>query len=213
RIYSNLKKAIQYIISIHIPIILTVFVPLALGWMYPNIFTPVHVIFLELIIGPTCSIIYENEPIEKNSMLQKPRPFSSTFFNMRELATSIMQGLVITGGTLFVYQYAVQQGSSEDTTRTMVFVTLIAANIFLTLVNRSFYYSVITTSRYKNNLVPIIIFVPITLMALLLFVTPLSKIFKFERLDAMELLISITTGLLSVTWYEAVKLMKRRRTN
>src|SRR5690606_552580 len=61
RIYTNLKKAIQYIISIHIPIILTVFVPLVLGWVYPNIFSPVHVIFLELIMGPTCSIIYENE--------------------------------------------------------------------------------------------------------------------------------------------------------
>src|SRR5690606_19144533 len=61
RIYANLKKAIQYIISIHIPIILTVFVPLVLGWAYPNIFSPVHVIFLELIMGPTCSIIYENE--------------------------------------------------------------------------------------------------------------------------------------------------------
>lgn len=213
RIYSNLKKAIQYIISIHIPIILTVFVPLALGWLYPNIFTPVHVIFLELIMGPTCSIIYENEPIEKNSMLQKPRPFSSTFFNMRELATSIIQGLAITGGTLAVYQYAVQQGSSEDTTRTMVFLTLIAANIFLTLVNRSFFYSVITTSRYKNNLVPIIIIITMVLMALLLFVTPFSKIFKFERLDAMQLLISIVTGFVSVTWFEMVKFVKRRRFN
>ena len=65
KIYTNLKKAIQYIISIHIPIILTVFLPLALGWIYPNIFSPVHIIFLELIMGPTCSIIYENEPIEK----------------------------------------------------------------------------------------------------------------------------------------------------
>lgn len=213
RIYSNLKKAIQYIISIHIPIILTVFIPLALGWIYPNLFTPVHVIFLELIMGPTCSIIYENEPIEKNSMQQKPRPFSSTFFNMRELATSIIQGLVITGGTLAVYQYAVQQGSSENTTRTMVFLTLIAANIFLTLVNRSFFYSLISTSRYKNNLVPVIIVITLALMALLLFVNPFSKIFKFERLDAMQLLISIATGFVSVTWYEVVKFVKRRRTN
>jgi len=211
RIYSNLKKAIQYIISIHIPIILTVFIPLALGWLYPNIFTPVHVIFLELIMGPTCSIIYENEPIEKNSMQQKPRPFSSTFFNMRELTTSILQGLVITAGTLAVYQYAVQQGSSEDTTRTMVFLTLIAANIFLTLVNRSFFYSVITTSRYKNNLVPVIILVTIALMALLLFVKPLSSIFKFERLNVLQLLISIVTGFISVTWFEVVKFLKRRR--
>jgi Ca2+-transporting ATPase len=61
KIYANLKKAIQYIISIHIPIILTVFIPLVLGWVYPNIFSPVHIIFLEIIMGPTCSIIYENE--------------------------------------------------------------------------------------------------------------------------------------------------------
>src|SRR6185312_2635840 len=65
KIYTNLKKAIQYIISIHIPIILTVALPLILGWIYPAIFTPVHVIFLELIMGPTCSIVYENEPLEK----------------------------------------------------------------------------------------------------------------------------------------------------
>ncbi len=130
RIYANLKKAIQYIISIHIPIILTVFIPLALGWIYPNIFSPVHIIFLELIMGPTCSIIYENEPMEKNTMNQKPRPFSSTFFNRKELTTSIIQGLIIAAGTLTAYQYAVHQGYSESLTRSMVFTTLITANIF-----------------------------------------------------------------------------------
>lgn len=213
RIYSNLKKAIQYIISIHIPIILVVFIPLALGWIYPNIFTPVHVIFLELIMGPTCSIIYENEPIEKNSMQQKPRLFSSTFFNWRELATSIVQGLAIAAVTLFVYQYAVQMGSSENSTRTMVFLTLISANVFLTLVNRSFYYSVITTGRYKNNLVPIIILITIGLMALLLFVMPFNNIFQFERLGTMQLLISIVAGFASVIWYEGVKYDKRRKVN
>jgi Ca2+-transporting ATPase len=81
KIYTNLKKAIRYIISIHIPIILTVFLPLALGWIYPNIFSPIHIIFLELIMGPTCSIIFENEPMESNTMLSKPRPFTTTFFN------------------------------------------------------------------------------------------------------------------------------------
>jgi len=93
KIYTNLKKAIQYIISIHIPIILTVFIPLALGWIYPNIFSPIHIIFLELIMGPTCSIIYENEPMEKNLMMQKPRPLTTNFFNLKELTTSIIQGL------------------------------------------------------------------------------------------------------------------------
>jgi Ca2+-transporting ATPase len=210
KIYSNLKKAIRYIISIHIPIILTVFIPLALGWVYPNIFTPVHVIFLELIMGPTCSIIYENEPIETNMMQQKPRLFTRTFFNWRELTTSIIQGLAITAGTLFIYQYAVLQGLSENITRTMVFLTLIAANVFLTLVNRSFYYSVIATGRYRNKLVPIIILITIGLMVLLLFVTPLSRIFKFERPDTVKLLISIVTGFISVIWFEIVKYSKRR---
>ena len=211
KIYSNLKKAIQYIISIHIPIILTVFIPLALGWIYPNIFSPVHIIFLELIMGPTCSIIYENEPMEKNAMLQNPRPFVTTFFNSKELTTSILQGLVITAGTLICYQYAVQHSYNETTTRTMVFTVLIAANIFLTLVNRSFYYSILTTSRYKNPLVLIIIAITIALLSLLLFVPILTNFFLFERLNGLQLAISIGFGFLSVIWFEAVKWVKRRQ--
>lgn len=210
KIYANLKKAIQYIISIHIPIILTVFIPLALGWIYPNIFTPVHIIFLELIMGPTCSIIYENEPMEKNTMLQNPRPFTNTFFNGRELFTSVIQGLIITIGSLFVYQYAVSQGSGEATTRTMVFLVLIAANIFLTLVNRSFYYSIITTMKYKNNLVGIIIFVTSILTGIMVYFKPVAGFFEFEQIALNQLLISIAIGFISVIWFEAFKWIRRR---
>src|SRR5690606_29551755 len=208
KIYANLKKAIQYIISIHIPIILTVFIPLALGWVYPNIFSPVHVIFLELIMGPTCSIIYENEPLEKDSMLQPPRTFSKTFFNLKELTTSVVQGLMITAGTMFIYQFAVRNGANEDTTRTMVFTTLITANIFLTLVNRSFLHSVFVTMRYKNILVPLIIAITIILTALLIFLPGPARFFNFERLDHMKLFFSILTGFVSVIWYEFLKLRK-----
>ncbi|TYC10569.1 cation-translocating P-type ATPase [Bizionia gelidisalsuginis] len=211
RIYTNLKKAIQYIISIHIPIILTVFIPLALGWVYPNIFSPVHIILLELIMGPTCSIIYENEPMEKNTMLQKPRPVTLDFFNWKELTTSIIQGILITLGTLTIYQFAIHQEFNEAITRTMVFTTLISANIILTLVNRSFYYSIFTTLRYKNKLVPLIIGITITLMALLLFVKPLSLFFKFESLSITQIGISISIGFLSVIWYEFVKWFKRKK--
>ncbi|WP_395077897.1 cation-translocating P-type ATPase [Flavobacterium sp.] len=212
KIYANLKKAIQFIISIHIPIILTVFIPLALGWMYPNIFSPVHIIFLELVMGPTCSIVYENEPIEKNTMTQKPRPFTDTFFNWKELSTSIIQGLVITIGTLFCYQYSVYQGFNEGVTRTMVFVVLVTANIFLTLVNRSFYYSIFTTLSYKNNLVSIIIGITIAITGLLLYVKPLTEFFDFEHLNIVQLMIAIVVGFLSVIWYEFVKLGKRNYT-
>ncbi len=205
KIYTNLKKAIRYIISIHIPIILTVFIPLALGWIYPNIFSPIHVILLELIMGPTCSIIYENEPMEKNTMTQHPRPFSNTFFNWRELATSTLQGLMITVGTLTAYQIAVSEGLSENLTRTMVFTTLISANIALTLVNRSFVYSLWTTLKYKNNLVLLMIGITILINALLLYVKPLTHFFEFEHLDLRQLGISISLGVGFVLWYEVVK--------
>ncbi len=210
KIYDNLKKAIQYIISIHIPIILTVFLPLALGWVYPAIFTPVHVIFLELIMGPTCSIVFENEPMEPGTMQRKPRPFTTTFFQFRELATSIVQGLAITAGTLFAYQHAVSDGMNEAGTRTMVFITLISANILLTLVNRSFERPIHATARYKNPLVPLIIAATVLLTAMMLAVPFLRGLFEFEWIGGTHLAWSVGIGAVSVLWFELVKLVRRR---
>lgn len=209
KIYTNLKKAIQYIISIHIPIILMVFIPLAFGFLYPHIFSPIHIIFLEIIMGPTCSIIYENEPIEKHTMLQKPKELSTTFFNWKELSTSILQGLVITLCILFVYQYAIYHGYSEALTRTMSFTTLIAANIFLTLVNRSFYYSIISTLKYKNRMVLLIISITIALLLFILFIPAITRFFDFEAISFFQFLFCIGIGFISVVWYELVKFYKR----
>lgn len=209
KIYINLKKAIQYIISIHIPIILIVFIPLALGWIYPNIFSPVHIIFLEIIMGPTCSIIYENEPMEDNLMLQKPRPLTTTFFNLKEITISIIQGLAITLGLLFVYQYCIRENCTENATRTIVFLTLIASNIFLTLANRSFYYSIFTTIKYKNNLVLLIIGVTVFITTLLLFIPQFSQFFMFNIVSIQHIGLSILVGGISVFWIEIYKGFKR----
>ena len=210
KIYINLKKAIQYIISIHIPIVLIVFIPLVLGWIYPNIFSPVHIIFLEIIMGPTCSIIYENEPMESNLMLEKPRQLTNTFFNLKEITISIVQGLIITLGLLFIYQYCIQQNCTENATRTVVFLTLIASNIFLTLANRSFYYSIFTTIRYKNNLVLIIIGATVILTSLLLFIPVFSHFFMFDAVSALHIGMSVLVGFISVFWIEIYKIFKRR---
>jgi Ca2+-transporting ATPase len=209
RIYNNLKKAIQYIISIHIPIILIVFIPLALGWVFPSLFTPVHVIFLELVMGPTCSIIYENEPIEKNLMELNPRPFTTTFFSLKELSLSILQGLIITAGLVAVYWFSVEQGNNAQVTSAMVFVTLVTSNILLTLVNRSFYYSIVDTLSYRNKLVPLVIVVTIVIVVLIFVFSPLRQFFGFERLQASELFYCIVTGFLSVIWIELYKFFKR----
>jgi Ca2+-transporting ATPase len=211
RIYANIKKAIQYIISIHIPIILTVSLPVLLGWIYPHIFTPVHVIFLELIMGPTCSIVYENEPMEKNTMLQKPRKMTDTFLNFRELGISIVQGLIITAGVLFVYQYAVRDGQDEETTRAMVFSTLIFANVFLSLVNRSFVYSVLDSLKNKNRLFPVVIGITLSLLFAILYIPSFAEFFKLRSLTAEELGFSIAIAGLSVLWFEVYKWVKYGR--
>ncbi len=209
KIYTNLKKAIQYIISIHIPIILTVAIPSILGWVYPNIFTPVHVIFLELIMGPTCSIIYENEPPEKNSMLKPPRPMSTSFFSLRELTISILQGLSITAATIFIYLFGVSNHYNEELVRSMVFTTLIMANILLTLVNRSFYYSFITTLKNKNNLLVAMLLLTVVLLGIILYVPPIAVFFKVMPLDMAQFGLAFAAAFFSVMAFEVYKMVKR----
>lgn len=210
RIYDNLKKAIQYIISIHIPIILTVAIPALLDWKYAAIFSPIHVIFLELIMGPTCSIVYENEPMEADTMDRPPRPLGQTFFGSRELLTSIVQGLAITVGTLGIYYYALWQGLSETQTRSMVFLTLLVANVFLTLVNRSFHHSIFATLRYRNQLMVIVLTVTVFLMLVIYGVSPIASFFGVAPPAPAMLALSVTVGAVVALWYEGVKAWGRR---
>ena len=209
RIYTNLKKAVQYIVSIHIPIILTVSLPLFLGWIYPNIFTPVHVIFLELVMGPMCSIVYENEPAEKNSMKQKPRQLGSTFLSLKEMGISIIQGLVITLGILFVYQLTIQNGGNENLTRTMVFTTLVFSNIILSLVNRSFYYSVFYSLKNKNTMMVFVNSITIVMLGLILYISPIANFFDVLPLQLHQIGICMAVSCVSVLWIEIWKWHKR----
>ena len=148
--------------------------------------------------------------MEKNTMNQMPKALTNTFFNWKELSVSIIQGLVITAGALFIYQFAVMNGYNEAITRTMIFTALITSNIFLTLINRSFYYSIFTTLMYKNNMVLFIISITITLVCLMLYVEPLTRFFEFEQLSITQLLISSSIGFGSVIWFEFVKMYKRK---
>jgi Ca2+-transporting ATPase len=210
RIYENLKKAIQYIISIHIPIILIVTIPLLFFWKYTAIFTPVHVIFLELIMGPTCSIVFENEPIEAGSMQKLPRKLSSRFFSFKELSLSILQGVIITMVCLSLGYYFMKQNTTEAHVRTIIYTTLIFSNLFLTLVNRSFYYSVLTTIQYKNKLIPIILLSSIIVLFLSLYVPAIQNIFGFETLKISNLLLCLIVAFFGVIWIEFYKLVKRK---
>jgi len=206
KIYNNLVKAVRYIISIHIPIILTAALPVILGWTYPNIFTPIHVIFLELIMGPTCSIFFEKEPVEENIMLVAPRSRRAGLFATDELLISIVLGLTITAGVLALYYIFMNNGHSIEETRTMVFTTLILSNIFLTFSGRSFTQTMYYTNKYKNSLVPVILIVSVIFLLVLHFVYPVRNLFQLTSITFLEFLVCFGTAFVSVMWFEVYKM-------
>jgi Ca2+-transporting ATPase len=205
RIYNNLRKAIRYIISIHLPIILVVLLPLLFGWPYLHMLMPIHVVFLELIMDPTCAVAFENEPSEPNSLQKPPHSNTANLFSWPELSLSIVQGTVITAGIFAMYHYAISLGKDEATTRSFVFVTMLAANIFLTLVNRSFEYTIAKTIFYKNNLLWWIIGISTAISVAILFVPTLREMFLLGPLSAAEIGWCSLAAFVSVGWLEVWK--------
>lgn len=206
--FNNLKKAVRYIISIHTPIILTASLPVILGWKFPNIFTPIHVIFLEIIMGPTCSIFYEREPAEKDIMSIPPRERSQTMFTWNELLTSLLQGLIIAIGVLSVYYFYMNQGYEINYVRTMVFVTLILSNVFLTFVNRSFRETLNRTIKYKNNLAPWILIISATFLWSILYLPFLKNAFYLSNISIGHFLTATTVSIITIAWFEVYKFIK-----
>lgn len=211
KIFVNLKKSVRYIISIHIPIILVAALPLLLGWRYTNIFSPVHIIFLELIMGPTCSIFFEREPVEDNLMQLPPRSATSGLFTREELWVSIVQGLVITAGVLGLYWFSMQRGDTIGETRALVFTSLLTGNIFLTFVNRSFTEHFMQTIRFRNSLAKWILPGSVLLLALIHLVPPVRDIFGFDRMSMNNFLLSTVVAFISIAWYELYKLIRYGR--
>lgn len=211
RIYNNLRKAIRYIISIHLPIVLTVLVPLLLGWPYTHILLPLHVIFLELVMDPTAAIAFENEPSEPNLMRKPPRDGNASLFSWNELGVSLFQGLMITVGVFFMYYIAVGQGKTEEGVRSMVFATLVSANLFLTMANRSFDYALNRTLFYKNRMLPIILGISAVMLLAILYVPFLAHLFKMGALSIADLGWCVLAGFVSVVWFEIYKAVRSIR--
>jgi Ca2+-transporting ATPase len=209
KILSNLKKAIRYIISIHIPIILTAALPLMFGWLYPNIFSPIHIIFLELIMGPTCSLFYEKEPVEENLMNENGKKRFKGLFQRSEILISIFQGLAITSGVLLLY-YIFMSQYSLALTRTIVFSSLICSNVFLTFTNRSFTENITRTIHYRNQLAVPIVVISVLFLVLILLVPALRSLFGLVPLTLLQFSIGAGVALCCVAWFEWYKTYFRK---
>jgi Ca2+-transporting ATPase len=210
RVYSNLKKAVRYIISIHIPIILMVAMPLLLGWQVVDLFFPIHIIFLELIMGPTCSIVYENEPPEPGLMQQAPIPMNNSFLSTSALWLSVSQGVVIAVGILIAGDWLLRHGGSEQAVRTLFFFSCLFSNVFLTLFNRSDEKSVFHTLINPNRWMWGILLTSFLLIVLIASIPHLRDLFLVDALTAREWWLFAGIALGTTGWVEVWKWLKRR---
>ncbi|MCL2487540.1 MAG: cation-translocating P-type ATPase [Oscillospiraceae bacterium] len=211
RIYDNIRKAVGYILTIHIPIALAALLAPLLG-IGPEalMLLPLHVVLLELVIDPTCSIVLERQPAERDIMDRPPRDPKAGILSRRVILKSVTQGLAIFAAAFGMYFIAVKSGIHPDAARTMGLCVLILANLFLVQVNSSDRDAVITVFRklIRDRVIWIINTVTLAGLAAVVY-SPLNTIFKLAPLDLGQLALVVASAGASVLWYEVVKWVKR----
>jgi Ca2+-transporting ATPase len=208
RIYDNIKKAMAYVIAIHIPIAGMSLIPILLGW--PLILLPVHIVFLELIIDPACSIAFEAEPEEAAVMKRPPRNPKAPLFDRPTLSRIILQGASILALLLAIFSIAIYRGQGEYDARALTFTTLVLANLALILTNRSWSRAVVATWHSKNTALLGVIAGIVVFLGIVLYVPPVRDLFRFSTLHFMDLGMCLVGGILSIIWFEGLKLLVYR---
>jgi len=214
RIYDNLKKAMAYILAVHVPIagmsLLPVLVPELAGHAMPLVMMPVHIAFLELIIDPACSVVFEAEAEESGIMERPPRAADDPLFSRRMIAVSLAQGFGVLAAVLAVYLWAALSGQAADTVRALAFVTLVIGNVGLIFVNRSWTNSVLGGLRRKNSALWYVTVGTLAAITLLMAVPATRGLFQFDAVGLSGALVAVGAGALSVVWFEAYKALRRR---
>jgi Ca2+-transporting ATPase len=213
RIFDNLRKAVGYILAVHVPIAGISLLPVLLGW--PLALLPLHIVFLELIIDPACSLVFEAEPEEPDVMRRPPRDPREPLVSRRMFVSALLQGGGVLAATAAVFGSALWLGRGEEAARTMAFTTLIAANLGLILANRSWSRTLLQSLRARNAALLWVFAGAVGLLVATLAVPGLREIFRFARLPAFEILLGFAAGAASATWrqvWNAVAAMRTRAT-
>ncbi len=207
RIFDNLKKAMAYIFSIHVPIAGMSLIPVLFNM--PLVLLPVHIVFLELIIDPACSVVFEAEKEERDVMHRPPRKKEEGLFTRRTLILSLLQGFVVLAVVLVIYLIACSRGLSDDEVRALTFTTIVVANLCLILTNRSWSETIAATLRSRNRALSLVFAGTLVCLFLVLYVPVLQGLFRFGTLNLPDLLLSVSAGIASVLWFELYKIRQR----
>jgi Ca2+-transporting ATPase len=208
RIFDNIQKAIAYIFAIHVPIAGMSLIPVLFQW--PLALMPVHILFLELIIDPACSTIFEAEREESDLMSRKPRDPGEPLFGRKRVRQSLLQGLAVLAVVLAVFGLAWFHGQNEGRARALSYTTLIIANLGLILTNRSRTRTIIATLRAPNAALWWVLGGATTFLTLILTVPFLRNLFHFSPLYPADIAICLGAGALSIAGFELFKRRYRR---
>ena len=210
RIFDNIQKAIAYIFAIHVPIAGMSLLPVLFQW--PLVLLPVHILFLELIIDPACSTIFEAEKEEPDLMRRRPRDQREPLFSRRSIGFSVMQGMVVLAIVLAVFGFFYSRGGGEMEARAMCYTTLIIANLGLILSNRSRIQSFLSTLRIPNGALWWVLGSATLFLSLVLTVPALQGVFRFAPLHLWDIVICLAAGMGSIVGFELIKYCYRRQT-
>jgi Ca2+-transporting ATPase len=208
KIFDNLCKAIAYIFAIHVPIAGISLLPVLFQW--PIVLFPVHIAFLELIIDPACSFVFEAEAEEQDVMKRPPRDPQNPLFGRRIVGLSLLQGFGALAVIIAVFSIALYRGLPEDEARTLTFTSLVLANLALISTNRSWTTGFIGILRRPNAAIRWVMGGAILFLGLVLYIPFLRNLFQFAVLHPTDIGICLLAGTTSLIWFEFLKKIRNR---
>jgi Ca2+-transporting ATPase len=209
RIYDNLRKATEFILSVHVPIAGMALLPLVTG--LPIIFGPVHIAFLEMVIDPVCSLVLEAEKDEADIMRRPPRPPKEPLLTRKLALWSLFEGVLAFAASAGVYFFAIGGGYDEATVRTMTFVAIVSVVFSLILANRTYSASLIRSVLSPNIALAAVAAFVCLVLALTLLVEPVRALFRFGPLDVMQIAIAAAAGVICLLVLDGLKFLLGRR--
>ncbi len=203
RVFANLRKAIVFVVAVHVPIIGLSILPVMLGW--PMLLMPVHILFLQLIIDPACSVVFEAEPLEADAMTAPPRRTDAHLFDAAVLERGLWQGAGLLAILLGVYAGARSMSGSDDVARALTFVVLVLSNLGLIFANRSWSHASWSNAGESNVSFAWIGAATLVLLGCVLGFPAIGRLFAFVRPEPVLLLAGTLVSLLGLLWFEGVK--------
>lgn len=209
RIFANLRKAIVFVVAVHVPIVGLSILPVIFGW--PLVLMPAHILFLQLIIDPSCSLVFEAEEQEQDAMRGKPRRPDDRLFDRAVLARGLLQGSGLLVLLCAVYAWSRHETLSDEIARAMSFTVLVLSNIGLIYVNRSWDASLWQARRRANRYFNWMALLAAGLLAIVLATPEIARLFSFALPPVGMLSVAIGSALLGTLWFDAVTSQLRRR--